>query len=271
MMSNSSSSFGPESEKESVMSYAKFVELHDAEMEDFLAMVDFQDIKKVLHENGSVLLHEHSQSYALLSCLEDEMNGFHDKMKRTARNSQILSHISELATSLKRHPRDVVLPFFDRVSNSSFRKSFDEAVDSFIDRIQKRAVEKRKEMDAESSKKESLSKEERIGPGGLDPVEVFESLPESLQDAFEKKDVAMLQVALEAMPIDEAQKHMARCEASGLWVSKKDDDDKQVVESFSEDDDDDAQDDDDDTAAKGGDDDDLKNAPPPPPPEDSQA
>jgi cell division cycle protein 37 len=29
-----------------------------------------------------ILLHEHSQSYMLLSCLEDEMNGKHKRMKQ---------------------------------------------------------------------------------------------------------------------------------------------------------------------------------------------
>lgn len=102
---------------------------------------------------------------------------------------------------------------------------FDDSVESFIDRIKKRAVEKAKEMvglfdmfsvllsplvisqaadkakraaetegDAVSPEGEVLSKEERMGPGGLDPVEVFESLPESMQDAFESQDTAALQV-----------------------------------------------------------------------------
>ena len=39
-----------------------------------------------------------------------------------------------------------------------------------------------------------------------------------MQEAFEKKDTQMLQVALEAMEPEEAKKHMDACEASGLWV-----------------------------------------------------
>lgn len=31
--------------------------------------------KEMLHTEGYILLSEHSQSYLLLSCLEDEMNG----------------------------------------------------------------------------------------------------------------------------------------------------------------------------------------------------
>ncbi len=51
----------------------------------------------------------------------------------------------------------------------------------FVERIISRAVEKRKEMDADREKEGAdyveLSKEERMGPGNLDPLEVLESLP----------------------------------------------------------------------------------------------
>ena len=107
---------------------------------------DIEQCKGKIHEHGGTLLHEHAQSYILLSCLEDEMNGYHDKMVLSARNSQILSHVTELATSLQRHPRDVVLPFFKRIAEEQYRKGFEEAVAGFASRIENRAVEKRKEM-----------------------------------------------------------------------------------------------------------------------------
>ncbi len=51
-----------------------------------------------------------------------------------------------------------------------------------MERVIGRAVEKRKEMDAEREKEGEnyveLSTEERMGPGGLDPIEVLDSLPE---------------------------------------------------------------------------------------------
>ncbi len=52
-----------------------------------------------------------------------------------------------------------------------------QAVNTFVERIISRAVEKRKEMDAERENYVELSKGERMGPGGLDPLEVLESLP----------------------------------------------------------------------------------------------
>ena len=120
------------------------------------------------------------------------------------------------------------LAIFSRIEDPRYRAGFEEAVEDFIVKIQKRAVDKRKEMDA--NEPVELSREERLGPGGLDPVEVFETLPESMQEAFEQKDTQMLQVALEAMEPDEAKRHMDACEASGLWVQNNSSEEATVVD-----------------------------------------
>lgn len=51
-------------------------------------------------------------------CLEDEMNGKHERMKLVARQSQLLSSITELAVSLRRPPQDVVPALFLRLNVS---------------------------------------------------------------------------------------------------------------------------------------------------------
>lgn len=50
---------------------------------------------------------------------------------------------------MKRDPRDVVLPFFARIQEAEYYQGFVKSVEDFIERIKKRAVEKRKEMDME--------------------------------------------------------------------------------------------------------------------------
>ena len=78
-----------------------------------------------------------------------------------------------------------------------------------------------------------LSKEERMGPGGLDPIEVFKTLPEKMREAFDTQDIPLLQKVLEDMPKEEAAYHMKRCADSGLWVpnggAEDDDEDGNVV------------------------------------------
>ena len=112
------------------------------------------------------------------------------------------------------------------------KDDFDKAVDDFAQKIKGRAVEKRKEQEEESQRQNEatdasgegdeeyveLSREERLGPGGLDPVEVFEELPKELQECFEKEDIPMLKEVLAKMKPEDATYHMKRCIDSGLWV-----------------------------------------------------
>jgi len=151
----------------------------------------------------------------LLSSLEDEMNGKHRRMKLVCRQSQILSHIQELGVSMARDPRDVVLPFFNRIDEKEYWKAFTEQVDQFEKRIKERAVVKRKEMDAE--RREAAVEAAPLGPGGLDPFEVLESLPDSMRKAFDNQDIGKLQDVLGAMPADEAKMWLKKCVDSGLW------------------------------------------------------
>ena len=83
----------------------------------------------------------------------------------------------------------------------------------FETRIKERAVIKRKEMDTERRENEGVP----MGPGGLDPFEVLESLPQSMRDAFDSQDIGRLQGVLNDMPQEEAKGWMKKCVDSGLW------------------------------------------------------
>jgi cell division cycle protein 37 len=167
---------GPEApqtrERFAVISYNDYVLKHERLLEDYSEIRDMEQTQNFLFKNCDILLHEHAQSYMLLSCLEDEMNGKHERMKLVCRQSQILSHITELGQSMKRDPRDVIIPFFRRISEKEYLNNFLKAVDEFKERIQKRAVEKRKEMDRDRQRE--AAGEAPVGPGGLDPYEVSE-------------------------------------------------------------------------------------------------
>jgi cell division cycle protein 37 len=157
------------------------------------------------------------------------MNGLHNEMKQRAKQSQIVTNIAELAKSWNTHPGNVILPFFQRMGQREFLEGFLAGVKAFEEKIQARAVVKRKELDAQRSgpahgtvekegvNLEDIPREERLGPGGLDPLEVIESLPQVMQDAFESRDVDELRKALMSMEPQEAEYHMNRCIASGLW------------------------------------------------------
>lgn len=218
---------GPEREVVAMMSYHEFTEKYADLVEEFMAIKSFDKCRDFLIQNGNVLLQENASNYLLLASLEDEMNGYRDKMRQTARQSQIVSNIAELAKTLQSHPGNVIIPFFKRLEEKEHLNGFLEGVEVFVQRIIARAVVKKKEMDAErieeaKAKGEAVDlseipREERLGPGGLDPMEVFESLPESMQEAFESRDTEKLKEALMAMDPSDAEHHMKRCVDSGLW------------------------------------------------------
>ena len=127
----------------SILSYNDFVILHEDLLEKYSVIESMEATKKCIFQNCDILLHEHSQNYMLLSSLEDEMNGKTKRMRLVSRQSQILSHLQELGQSMGRDPRDIILVFFQRLDESAHFAAFQEQVDEFIKRIQKRAVEKR--------------------------------------------------------------------------------------------------------------------------------
>eukprot|EP00607_Mallomonas_marina_P009104 CAMPEP_0182422584 /NCGR_PEP_ID=MMETSP1167-20130531/8304_1 /TAXON_ID=2988 /ORGANISM="Mallomonas Sp, Strain CCMP3275" /LENGTH=473 /DNA_ID=CAMNT_0024600753 /DNA_START=51 /DNA_END=1472 /DNA_ORIENTATION=- len=207
----------------SIMSYNDFVLSQEQVLETYSVIHDLEDTQQFLFKNCDVLLHEHSQSYMLLSCLEDEMNGKHKRMKLVCRQSQILSHIQELANSMHKDPRDVIIPFFRRIEEKEHFAGFTSAVNDFIERIKKRAVEKRREMDLQQEAEEQKRKEmirQQVEAGGLDPYEVLQGLPEPLRLAFESQDIERLQKVLGEMDPMEAKRCMKLCVDSGLWVPK---------------------------------------------------
>ena len=206
----------------SMLSYHEFTEKYADVVEQFMAIQSMDRSKEFLLQKGDILLQENASNYLLLASLEDEMNGYHDKMKLVARQSQIISNIAELAKSLKLHPGNVIHPFFARMQNKELFEGFMEGVREFIQRIEARAITKRKEMDkqrAREMKEPEINdvSEVPLGPGGLHPQEVFDSLPVSMQEAFESREKENLEAALRALPPEEAEYHMKRCVDSGLW------------------------------------------------------
>lgn len=62
-----------------------------------------------------------------------------------------------------------------QIADVEYRKGFEDELSAFKERIRRRAREK---IEAAVAEVEEEEKKKRLGPGGLDPVEVFESLPQ---------------------------------------------------------------------------------------------
>merc|ERR1712043_113882 len=83
-----------------------------------------------------------------------------------------------LAKQLETDPRACISSFFTKiqVADEEYKSAFYSELEAFKERIKKRAAEKI----AEAMEEERLA---NLGPGGLDPADVFESLPRSMQSA----------------------------------------------------------------------------------------
>lgn len=196
--------------------YCEFVEEHEQLLEDYISLGvedDLDHVANFLRQHGGTLLQgEHAESYLLMDCLEKEMNREHAAMKRSARQYQLLAQLREFSRATGRPARDSVNPVFSKLlDHEPTKESFNSTVSDFIRRIEKRAVEKKIEMDAEEAQAEP-------GPGGLDPLEVLKSLPLAMRQAFEAQDMERLLEVVESLPEEEAKYHLQRCEDSGLWV-----------------------------------------------------
>lgn len=100
----------------------------------------------------------------------------HDLMEHVAHQCICMQYILELSKQLDVDPRACVSSFFSRIqiAEVDYKNSFDDELKAFKDRIRKRAAEKVADALREAEEEE---REARLGPGGLDPIEIFESLP----------------------------------------------------------------------------------------------
>ncbi|XP_033615656.1 hsp90 co-chaperone Cdc37 isoform X1 [Fukomys damarensis] len=205
-----------ESEEVREQKHKTFVEKYEKQIKHFGMLRRWDDSQKYLSENVHLVCEE-TANYLVIWCIDLEVEEKCALMEQVAHQTIVMQFILELAKSLKVDPRACFRQFFTKIKTADrqYMEGFNDELEAFKERVRGRAklrIEKAvKEYEEEERKK-------RLGPGGLDPVEVYESLPEELQKCFDVKDVQMLQDAVSKMDPADAKYHMQRCIDSGLWV-----------------------------------------------------
>ncbi|PAV60763.1 hypothetical protein WR25_25428 [Diploscapter pachys] len=175
------------------------------------------------------LCSEYTANYLTIEALNLAIDNKDDEMCCMAEQCVIVQYLLELAKSLSAVATNtnVIKNFFKKfaAADPSYMKMFKDEVASFQDRLRRRAKEKR---DAAIAEYEAEEKEKRIAsaPGGLDPIEVYDSLPEEMKTAFDSQNVEQLQQVAINMDKEVFAYHFQRCIDSGLWVPGKQDDDE---------------------------------------------
>nr|XP_046196850.1 hsp90 co-chaperone Cdc37-like [Oncorhynchus gorbuscha] len=121
----------------------------------------------------------------------------------------------------------------DQTADQPYQEAFTDELESFKERVRGRAkIRIQKAME----EYEEEERQNRLGPGGLDPVDVYDTLPEEMKKCFDDKDISMLQEAISKMDPMEAKGHMKRCIDSGLWVPNANTDNEEDKEEDEEED-----------------------------------
>jgi len=201
------------------MEMTEFFKKYEKEIQTFGHLTDPKDSQKFLMENMHLVC-DHLASYLVVWCVDLEVEGKTPEMKTVAHQCICAQFIMELAKSIKQDPRACVNAFFVRMiaGEEQYKAGFNDELSSFIARVQARAKVKLAEAEAQVAAEEAKEREARLGPGGLDPIEVMESLPEKIQEAFRTQNTPLLKEGFSELSPEDFKHHYTRAVQSGLWV-----------------------------------------------------
>jgi len=206
-------------EEEKERRYQSFVDQNKKKIKEFGLLSKWDDCKKFLLENPNLCCEE-TANYLTLWCLNLEIEEKHSLMEHVAKQAIAMQYMLELAKQLDVDVRGCISSFFTRIQQADqpYLDAFEDEINAFKNRIRERAkvrIEAAMKQVAEEERKA------RLGPGGLDPLEVIETLPPELRECFEVQDVQKLQDVISKMDEKDARYHLNRCIDSGLWIPGK--------------------------------------------------
>nr|XP_046228046.1 hsp90 co-chaperone Cdc37-like isoform X1 [Scatophagus argus]XP_046228056.1 hsp90 co-chaperone Cdc37-like isoform X1 [Scatophagus argus] len=205
-----------ETQEEKVEKHKTFVEKHAREIRHFGMLRRWDDSQKYLSENPHLVCEE-TANCLIVICIDFEIDEKHALMEQVAHQAIVMQFILDLARTLKVDPRGCFRQFFSKIkaADKPYQEVFDRELELLKERVRSCAQIR---MEGAMKELEEEERQKRLGPGGLDPVEVYESLPKEIQKSFDEKNVQMLQEAISRLDPEEGKYHLRRCIDSGLWV-----------------------------------------------------
>jgi len=211
----------------------EYLNKYKTEMDHF---GDIEDIKKA---DGYLIAKPHlveelTEGYLISKAIDLAIINKKDKnLKRLSERCLQINSIIKASEEAKMPPSESVLIFYKHLKNPETSKLHYEQIKKQIPEIMERIAVRRKERMKEAEKKEE-EEMAPLGPGGLDPTEVLNSLPKELQECFMSKDIQKLQDVLKRIPPQEAEMHMKRCVDSGLWVPNNADQEEDEADEYTD-------------------------------------
>ncbi|KAM9792937.1 hsp90 co-chaperone Cdc37-like [Neosynchiropus ocellatus] len=206
----------PAEEKEKVEAHRSFAEKYSSEIKHFGMLRRWDDSQQFLSDNPHLVCEETANCLVVV-CVDLEIDEKPALMEQVAHQAIVLQFILDLSKALKRDPRGCFRQFFSNIktADKTYLDQFEQELEQLKERVRScakaRVHDTMKELEEEERQK-------RLGPGLLDPQEVYDSLPKEMQRSFDEKNVQLLHEVINRMDPQEAKFHMLRCIDSGLWV-----------------------------------------------------
>uniref|UniRef100_A0A7N8XB33 Hsp90 co-chaperone Cdc37 n=1 Tax=Mastacembelus armatus TaxID=205130 RepID=A0A7N8XB33_9TELE len=205
-----------ETGKEKTWKQRSFVDMYAKEIKHFGMLRHWDDSQKYLSNNPHLVCEETSNRLVAI-CIDFELDEKHALMEQVAHQAIVMQFILDLAQVLKVDPRGCFRQFFSKIrtADKPYQDAFNHELELLKERVRSCAQIR---MESAMKELEEEERQKRLGPGGLDPVEVYESLPKDIQRSFDEKNIMMLQEAINKLDPEEGKYYLKRCIDSGLWV-----------------------------------------------------
>uniref|UniRef100_A0A0K0CSU3 Hsp90 chaperone protein kinase-targeting subunit n=1 Tax=Angiostrongylus cantonensis TaxID=6313 RepID=A0A0K0CSU3_ANGCA len=183
------------SDEEDTKRMTNFFDQNEGLIQEYGRLNSLEESEEFILEHPH-LASEYTANYLTIDALNLAIEHKEAEMSNIARQCIIIQYLLELAKNMNAIPTNVniIKAFFKkfRSADPQYLKLYTDEVAAFEERLIRRAKEKR---DAALAEYEAEEKEKRIAaaPGGLDPQEVYESLPEEMRAAFDSQEVSKLQ------------------------------------------------------------------------------
>ncbi|KAG7486550.1 hypothetical protein JOB18_033506 [Solea senegalensis] len=218
----------PEKKEEKVDKNKTIVDLYAEEIKHFGMLRRWDDSQMYLSDNPHLVCEE-TANCLVVTCIDFEIDEKQALMEQVAHQAIVMQFILDLAQTLKVDPRGCFRQFFSKIKTADkpYLDAFDHELELLKERIRRCA---RIRMESTMKELEEEERQKRLGPGGLDPVEVYKSLPKEIQRSFDEKNIQMLQESMNKLDPEEGKYHLKRCIDSGLWVPDSGDGDDEDEE-----------------------------------------
>jgi len=229
------------SEDASMENLEDFMKKHRSKLETYAIIPDDKVADKFLQDHKEIVNHS-GEGFLITLAVDKSCEGEPASLnvpliaKRCLTVHNILASAKEANIKIDK----AVEMFYKRRNHKRisemYTEEFEKQHSELLSLIKKRTKERLKEEEEEANKPLELTPEEAeeckapVGPGGLDPTEVLNSLPKEMQNAFMKGDTQILHEALAKLPEADARKYMDDCVKAGLWVRSPEDEEDQSSE-----------------------------------------